>query len=341
MRLHWVLSFAAVVLIAQAQHSQPLVPIKIGLEWFLNPDHLPLVVALKEGYFADAGLDVSLVEPADHWEAEEEIIAGRLDVAVTETLHLAQDAARGKPVIGFSRFLHTDGGVMYLKNRGIERPSDMCGKTISYPGYPGPGGPAIVGTMALADGGECWGDFGKHDGGFYHVDALLNGADVATLIFSNFEMVEARSRGLDAGFFSLKDWGVPDFCQLVLFTTPEKLEASSADLRKLVLAVRRATGLIKSNPARARDIWFEHTKTSRPFLARLNPLTTRARMREARVARDTFEATLPAFVNDNTLAREYWVELSGRLPATGPIDSAPAKHYPATSSEYWTNDLAL
>ena len=104
--------------------------------------HLPLVVALKEGYFKDAGLNVTLVEPADHWEAEEEIIAGRLDVAVTETLHLAQDAARGKPVIGFSRFLHTDGGVMYLKGKGIERPSDMCGKTISYPGYPGPGGPA-------------------------------------------------------------------------------------------------------------------------------------------------------------------------------------------------------
>ena len=125
MRLRLVLTLPA-VLVAQAQQpprqtqqSKTLVPIKIGLEWFLNPDHLPLVVALKEGYFADAGLDVSLVEPADHWEAEEEIIAGRLDVAVTETLHLAQDAARGKPVIGFSRFLHTDGGVMYLKNRGI------------------------------------------------------------------------------------------------------------------------------------------------------------------------------------------------------------------------------
>ena len=69
--------------------------IKLGLEWFLNPDHLPLVVALREGYFADAGLDVQLIAPADHWEAEEEILAGRLDVAVTETLHLAQDAARG------------------------------------------------------------------------------------------------------------------------------------------------------------------------------------------------------------------------------------------------------
>ena len=71
--------------------------IKLGLEWFLNPDHLPLVVALREGYFADAGLDVQLIAPADHWEAEEEILAGRLDVAVTETLHLAQDAPRASP----------------------------------------------------------------------------------------------------------------------------------------------------------------------------------------------------------------------------------------------------
>ena len=38
--------------------------IKLGLEWFLNPDHLPLVVALREGYFAEAGLDVQLPEPA-------------------------------------------------------------------------------------------------------------------------------------------------------------------------------------------------------------------------------------------------------------------------------------
>lgn len=84
--------------------------IRLGLEWFTNPDHLPLIVAQKHGIFTSFGLDVELVEPADHWEAEEEILAGRLDVAVTEPLHLAQDAARGKPVLGFSRFLHTDGG---------------------------------------------------------------------------------------------------------------------------------------------------------------------------------------------------------------------------------------
>lgn len=157
--------------------------IRLGLEWFLNPDHLPLIVAKQHGIFDDFGLDVDLVEPADHWEAEEEILAGRLDVAVTEPLHLAQDAAKGKPVLGFSRFLHTDGGVMYDKSRsGIARPSDMCGKTISYPGSPGPGGPAIVQTMVEADGKtDCdIGSYGKYNGGFYHTDAIESGkADVA------------------------------------------------------------------------------------------------------------------------------------------------------------------
>ena len=109
--------------------------IRLGLEWFTNPDHLPLIVAQKHGIFASFGLDVQLIEPSDHWEAEEEILAGRLDVAVTEPLHLAQDAAKGKPVLGFSRFLHTDGGVLYDAGKGdIKRPADMCGKAISYPG---------------------------------------------------------------------------------------------------------------------------------------------------------------------------------------------------------------
>ena len=81
-------------------NSNNVQSIRLGLEWFTNPDHLPLIVALHHGIFKDFGLDVDLVEPADHWEAEEEILEGRLDVAVTEPLHLAQDAARGKPVIG-------------------------------------------------------------------------------------------------------------------------------------------------------------------------------------------------------------------------------------------------
>ena len=289
------------------------------------------MVAQRHGIFRDFGLNVELVEPADHWEAEEEILAGRLDVAVTEPLHLAQDAAKGKPVLGFSRFLHTDGGVLYDAGRGdIQRPSDMCGKTISYPGSPGPGGPAIVNTMVKADGKlDCDLDsYGKYNGGFFHTDALQSGkADVATLIFWNFELPEARAKGMkEAAFFSLKEYGVPDFCQLVFMTTPAKFQETKDSFRKLILAMRKATGLIHQKPDLARKYYYEHVN-----FANMDA-TNQA------IVGATFNATLPAFPNDNSMSQDYYQRLMTWLMETNQVDAAAAKEVEV--STYWTNEVA-
>jgi ABC-type nitrate/sulfonate/bicarbonate transport system substrate-binding protein len=304
--------------------------IRLGLEWFVNPDHLPLIVAKKHGIFDQFNLNVELVEPADHWEAELEIIEGRLDVAVTEPLHLAQDAARGKPVLGFSRFLHTDGGVMFDKSKsGIERPSDMCGKTISYPGSPGPGGPAIVQTMVKADGKmDCdIESYGKYNGSFYHTDALESGkADLATLIFWNFEIPEAKARGMnDVGFFSLKEWGVPDFCQLVLMTTPERFEELKVPFRRLVLAMRRATGIIHQQPNLARKYFKEFVGGDED--------ETKQEVMEA-----TMTATLPAFPNDNSMSSDYYDRLMDWLIETEQVEKEAASK--VSVDTYWTNAVA-
>jgi ABC-type nitrate/sulfonate/bicarbonate transport system substrate-binding protein len=201
--------------------------LRVGLEWFLNPDHVPFLIGLEKGWFEDAGIELELIEPAEHLDAIEEIEAGKMDIAVTEPLHLVEDRAKGHKVKGFARFLHTNGGVMYFGESGIKRPSDMAGKRIQYPGAPGNGGPAIVGTMIKADGGEYDPNaFERVNNGFYHTNALIEDkADVATLAFYNFEVVEARHRGHDAQFFALKDWGVPDFCQLILITNEDTLDS--------------------------------------------------------------------------------------------------------------------
>eukprot|EP00536_Pseudo-nitzschia_multiseries_P002972 jgi/Psemu1/318043/estExt_fgenesh1_pm.C_420005 len=315
--------------IAESTESE-ISKIRLGLEWFVNPDHLPLIVAQQHGIFKDFDLEVELVEPADHWEAEEEIIAGRLDVAVTEPLHLAQDVARGKPVLGFSRFLHTDGGVMFDKSRsGIERPSDMCGKTVSYPGSPGPGGPAIVQTMVEADGKmDCdINSYGKFNGGFYHTDAIESrNADVATLIFWNFEIPEAKARGMNGvGFFSLKEWGVPDFCQLVLMTTPQRFEEQKNTFRRLVLAMRRATGLIHQQPEVAREYY-------KQFVGDADEDKTKQEVMEA-----TMTATLPAFPNDNSMSSDYYDRLMAWLVKTNQVEEAASN---IAVDTYWTNDVA-
>eukprot|EP00746_Dinoflagellata_sp_MGD_P145556 gnl/MRDRNA2_/MRDRNA2_78151_c0_seq1.p1 gnl/MRDRNA2_/MRDRNA2_78151_c0~~gnl/MRDRNA2_/MRDRNA2_78151_c0_seq1.p1 ORF type:complete len:345 (-),score=74.49 gnl/MRDRNA2_/MRDRNA2_78151_c0_seq1:107-1141(-) len=299
--------------------------LRLSLEWFLNPDHLPLLVANKTGIFKDVGLEVEIIEPDDHFEPLKQIQEGKLDVAITETIHLIQDRAKGEKVMGFGRFLHTDGGVMFLKDSGITRPRDMCpsGKKtkVQYPGAPGPGGLAIIKTMVEADGGECnIADLEPVNNGFQHTDALKDGkADVATLIFYNFEVIEAQLLDLNPGFFSLKHWGVPDFCQLIFFTTPETYERIKPALRKLNLAVRKGVDMIKQDPKNAKAIWNDWTQSNSS-----DPMNDAI-----------LDATLPMFPNDQTLAWEYYEKMEKWLVATKQVEKATG------ARDYWTNEIAL
>ena len=51
------------------------------LDWFVNPDHGPLIIAQEKGYFADAGLEVEIVAPADPSAPPKLVAAGQADIA--------------------------------------------------------------------------------------------------------------------------------------------------------------------------------------------------------------------------------------------------------------------
>jgi ABC-type nitrate/sulfonate/bicarbonate transport system substrate-binding protein len=293
--------------------------LRLGLEWFLNPDHVPLLIAREAGILARLGLHLELVEPREHMDALGEIRAGRLDVAVTEPIHLLQDLARGQAAIGFARFLHTTGGVMYLRGKGIERPRDMAGKRVQYPGAPGPGGLAIVRTMIEADGGPKDAPLVPVNCGFQHTTALLeDAADVATLVFHNFECVEARGRGAEPGLFLLDDWGVPDFCQLILITTPDTFASRRGALAKLVTALREGIALARHAPDDVRRLWEKASGQDA----------------SAGLGKAIYDATLPCFVRDFGMAEAYYERLGEWLVGTGQAERAvPAR-------EAWTNALA-
>ena len=293
--------------------------LKIGLEWFMNPDHVPLLIGLERGWFKEAGFDVELVEPSEHLDAVAALESGTLDIAITEPIHLVEDAAKGRPVQGFARFLHTNGGVMYLEASGIKRPRDMAEVRVQYPGAPGPGGPAIVRTMVEADGGQV-GPLTPVNNGFKHTDALIEDkADVATLAFYNFEVVEAVHRGHPASFFALKDWGVPDFCQLIFIAKPDVIAAQADAFRRFLAVVSRGLDVLHQTPQVARSIYFQRTETDTA-----DPLMSAI-----------FEATVPCFTFDMTMADGYYRRLAAWMVNNGLVPAAPAPEV------CWTNDLVL
>ncbi len=71
-------------------------PLTILLDWFINPDHGPLVVALEKGYFAQAGLEVTLVEPANPNDPPKLVAAGQAALAVSYQPQLHMQAAAGR-----------------------------------------------------------------------------------------------------------------------------------------------------------------------------------------------------------------------------------------------------
>ena len=218
----------------------------------------------------------------------------------------------------------------------VDRASHLANNTqLTF--SPGPGGPAIVNTMVKSDGKlDCdIKSYGKHNGSFFHTDALQsNAADVATLIFWNFEIPEAKAKGMtNAAFFSLKEWGVPDFCQLVLMTTPSHFAKRKDVLRKLVLAMRRATGIIHQRPDLAREYYYQHVQKDD------------ASETQQAVIDATFTATLPAFPNDNMMSTEYYEHLMEWLVETEQVDAIPKadeedEDVEVDVSSYWTNEIA-
>lgn len=295
--------------------------LRLGLEWFLNPDHVPLLVGLEHGWFTEAGLELELVEPSEHVDAIAALQSEALDIAITEPVHLVEDRSKGHAVIGWARFLHTNGGVMYFTGRDIERPKDMLGKRLQYPGAPSALGRAIAQTLIELDGGQFTEDaITSVDNGFFHTDALIeNKADLATLVFYNFEVIEARQRGYDAQFFALKDWGIPDFCQLILIATPQLLQQRQHDLQTFLKVLQRGIDFIRQHPEAAQTIYDQRTGA----------------YSGDEIGRATYDATIPCFTYDFSMSAEYYDLLQTWMQKTDQLSQS------LPPSEYWTNALVL
>ena len=417
--------------------------LKLSLEWFWNPDHLPLLLAQDNsadvGFFKKRGLDVEIIEPDDHFDVTPALRRGEVDIAITEPIHLAQDhfkefhetSAFGNATeltVGIGRWFHTKGGVLYKKQRKAEeaekdtkspvtgaltitRPADLCseaakaagGVRIQYPGAPGVGGPAIIRSMAEFDGADCSKFLENSDSaqspsgtpnpffhpvnhGFYHTKALVEGAaDVATLVFSNFELPEARkafggkegsaSKAKKAvGVWELKDYGVPDFAQLIFVANAELYggyKTSTKDgtkqprfsdhkakvFRRFSAAVSDAVEYVQGaqreaengNPRkmdRIKEIWFKHhpakDDAEKRMMKEIIDETARTWVEQASSVSAGGDLLDGSGVFHFSLEASYWHDMEKWLWKTDQMEAEPRLPEGEGVLElpvYWTNSL--
>jgi len=72
MKLALTLALTLMAVPAVAQDKMTVI-----LDWFVNPDHGPIIIAEELGYFADEGLEVEVIAPADPSDPPKMAAAGR------------------------------------------------------------------------------------------------------------------------------------------------------------------------------------------------------------------------------------------------------------------------
>src|SRR5690606_12095842 len=103
------------------------------LDWFVNPDHAPLIVAKQGGFFEKHGLDVELVEPADPNAPPKLVAAGQGGLAGTYQPSLYLQVQEGLPLKRIGGIVDTPLNCLAVLADGpIETVADLKGKKIGY-----------------------------------------------------------------------------------------------------------------------------------------------------------------------------------------------------------------
>ncbi len=224
--------------------------VRLALDWVPNTNHTGIYVALANGWFEEAGVDLKIL-PYGGVLPEVLVANGRAEVAVSSTESVLGAAAAGEPVVSVAAMLSTNTAALaVLKDSGITRPRELDGKVYAAFGVPWEA-PAIA-TVLRRDGGE--GDFRSAVLNVAGFDALLAGRADFVWIFGGWQGVQAELEGIDLTLFNFNDYGVPDYYTPVLVASPEGIQTNAEALRAFLQATARGYTYAAENPAEAAEL---------------------------------------------------------------------------------------
>jgi len=231
--------------------AQAETPVTVALDWMLNTNHIGLVVAQEQGFYAEEDLAVELLPYSDTNSAAL-LAAGQADLAYMTSLGFMSAKAGGADlVVLWATMQHEAGRLVYNSdNAGITRPADLSGKT--YAGFGSAWEDALIGTMIRHDGGEPVWDTVTLGTGAY--EALATGAVDFTLEVATWEGVNSEMLGRNQSFFRYADYGIPDQQTGYIGTRAENLEQQPDLLAAFMRATQKGYAWAADHPQEAAEI---------------------------------------------------------------------------------------
>ncbi|WP_170369011.1 ABC transporter substrate-binding protein [Ruegeria arenilitoris] len=222
------------------------------LDWFVNPDHGPIIVAQENGYFAERGLEVEIVPPADPSAPPRLVAAGQADLAVSYQPQLHLQIHEGLPLKRVGTLVATPlNCLLVLEGGPIKSLADLKGKKI---GFSVAGVEEAILTAMLNAHGVSLDDIEMINVNFSLSPSLMTGqVDAVIGAFRNFELNQMDIEGVPGRCFYIEEEGVPPYDELIYVANPETMDKDM--IARFLAATEKATQYIVNNPEKSWEIF--------------------------------------------------------------------------------------
>ena len=238
------LFLATLLLLATSAQAQPQ-KLTVLLDWFVNPDHAPLFVALEKGFFKNHGLDVKLIAPSNPNDPPKLVAAGQADIAVSYQHQHQMQVSEGLPLTRIATLVATPlNSLVVLKDGPIKSIADLKGKTV---GYSVGGFETALLKVMLEKERLTLSDVKLVNVNFSLSPSLFTGQTDAVIgAFRNFELNQMDIEGRPGRAFFVEEYGVPAYDELILVAASNTL--SDPKLRAFIDALEEGVQYLINHP---------------------------------------------------------------------------------------------
>lgn len=228
--------------------------ITMVLDWTPNTNHTGIYVAQEKGYFKEAGLEVSVIQPPDNG-ATDLVASGGAEFGIDfqDTLAAAFSSDSPLPVTAVAAILqHNTSGLISLKKKGIDSPGKLAGH--SYATWDSPIEQAVLKNVVEKDGG----DFSKVKLISTYVEDIVAAlhADIDSVwIYYGWDGVKCDMEGLSTNFLPFADMNPTfDYYSPVIIGNNAYMKKNPDVTKAFLSAVKKGYEFAAENPSDAADI---------------------------------------------------------------------------------------